>query len=348
MCSDRNQPQKHFSPRYTSPVGTGPLRAAIAEYASRTRGVDVLPGNIVVAPGAKPGLFFPALALIEPGDEVIYPDPGFPTYKAMILVCGGVPVPVPLRPDGSSFDMAAFQAVVTHKTRLIIINSPANPTGGVMPLEDIAAVAKLAKQFDAWVLSDEIYSRLVYDDFGDLAPSIIAMPDMKERTILVDGFSKTYCMTGWRLGWSLMPSELAKKVELLLVHSVGCTAAFTQEAGIAALKGSHDFVAEMRDEYQRRRDFVVEALNDIDGIKCPTPGGAFYVFPDISSFGMSSKEFASMLLHQGGVAVLPGTDFGIHGEGKIRISYVGEMNVLREGLLRIKQTVEQNCKKKRG
>ena len=325
--------------RYSAPDGTPGLRDAIARYVTRTRGVDVAPDEVVVGPGAKPGLFFPALALLNPGDEVVYPDPGFPTYKAMIQVAGGVGVPVPLRPDGASFDMDAMRAAVTEKTKLIVLNSPANPTGGVMPAEDVETIAQLAMENDAWVLTDEIYSRLVYPEGGGEAPSVFALPGMKERTILVDGFSKTYCMTGWRLGWAVMPVPLARKVELLIVHSVGCTATFTQAAGVAALEGPQDSVDAMREEYQQRRDFVVGALNDIPGVTCPVPAGAFYAFPDVSAFGMSSKEVADLLLEEGGVAVLPGTDFGANGEGKIRLSYVGDMTVLEEGMKRISETL---------
>ena len=333
--------------KYSSPDGIPTLKESIARYVSRTRGLDddaVSPDEVVVGPGAKPGLFFPALAVISPGDEVMYPDPGFPTYKAMIQVAGGVPVPVPLRADGASFDMDAFRAKMSPKTKLVVLNSPANPTGGVMPAEDVEAVAAAAKENDAWVLSDEIYSRLVYgdgeDDTGNAtASSVFNIPGMRDRTILVDGFSKTYCMTGWRLGWAVMPAALAKKVELLLVHSVGCTATFTQEAGIAALEGPQDGVLEMVDEYRRRRDFVVGALNEIPGVECPTPAGAFYAFPDVSAFGKSSKEIADLLLAEGGVAVLPGTDFGANGEGKIRLSYVGDMETLREGCARIAATL---------
>lgn len=340
--------------RYSAPDGTPNLREAIARYVTRTRGVEVSPDEVVVGPGAKPGLFFPALALINPGDEVVYPDPGFPTYKAMIQVAGGVGVPVPLRPDGASFDMDAMRAAVTPATKLIVLNSPANPTGGVMPPEDIREVAELAVTNDAFILSDEIYSRLVYPDGGDpkttakssgdgdgddIMDSVFSLPGMKERTVLVDGFSKTYCMTGWRLGWAVMPTQLARKVELLIVHSVGCTATFTQAAGVAALEGPQDGVNEMVTEYQKRRDFVVGALNDIPGVECPVPAGAFYAFPDVSRFGMKSKEVADLLLEEGGVAVLPGTDFGDNGEGKIRLSYVGDMEVLEEGMKRIAETL---------
>jgi len=328
--------------KYSSPDGTPALREAIADYVTRTRDVPVTPDEVVVGPGAKPGLFFPTLALVQPGDEVIYPDPGFPTYRAMIQVAGAVPVPVPLRPDGASFDMDAFRAAITPATKLIVLNSPANPTGGVMPSGDVEEVARVATENDAWVLTDEIYSRLVYpaeDGTPGSAPSVFSIPGMRDRTVLVDGFSKTYCMTGWRLGWAVMPSALARRVELLVVHSVGCTATFTQEAGLAALVGPQEGVDAMVEEYRRRRDFVVGALNDIPGVSCPVPEGAFYAFPDVSSFGLSSKEVADRLLSEGGVAVLPGTDFGANGEGKIRLSYVGDMETLEEGVRRIAATL---------
>jgi aspartate/methionine/tyrosine aminotransferase len=338
--------------KYAAPDGAPSLREAIAAHVSETRGVAVSPDEVVVGPGAKPGLFFPTLALVNPGDTVVYPDPGFPTYRAMIEVAGGIPAPAPLRPDGASFDMAALADLVrSRKPRLIVLNSPANPTGGVMPREDVEAVARLAEEHGAWILSDEIYSRLVYadgdaDGDADDAPSTYAkekkafsafsVPGARARTVLVDGFSKTYCMTGWRLGWAVMPAHLARKVELLAVHSYGCVAAFTQEAGVAALTGPQDDHAEMLVEYRRRRDFVVAALNEIEGVKCPVPQGAFYAFPDVGAFGKTSAEIADGLLRDAGVAVLPGTDFGANGEGKIRLSYVGEMATLEEGMRRIK------------
>ena len=328
--------------KYSSPDGTPALREAIADYVTRTRDVPVTPDEVVVGPGAKPGLFFPTLALVQPGDEVIYPDPGFPTYRAMTQVAGAVPVPVPLRPDGASFDMDAFRAAITPATKLIVLNSPANPTGGVMPSDDVEEVARVATENDAWVLADEIYSRLVYpaeDGTPGSAPSVFSIPGMRDRTVLVDGCSKTYCMTGWRLGWAVMPPALARRVELLVVHSVGCTATFTQEAGLAALVGPQEGVDAMVEEYRRRRDFVVGALNDIPGVSCPVPEGAFYAFPDVSSFGLSSKEVADRLLSEGGVAVLPGTDFGANGEGKIRLSYVEDMETLEEGVRRIAATL---------
>ncbi len=331
--------------KYAAPDGAPSLREAIAAHVSTTRNVDVRPEEVVVGPGAKPGLFFPTLAIVNPGDKVVYPDPGFPTYRAMIEVAGGVPVPAPLRADGASFDMAKLSDLVrTQKPKLIVLNSPANPTGGVMPRADVEKVVRLAEEHDFWILSDEIYSRLVYensesddesDDSGK-AFSAISVPGAKDRVVLVDGFSKTYCMTGWRLGWAVMPEHLARKVELLAVHSYGCVAAFTQEAGIAALVGPQDDCVTMVAEYRRRRDFVVKALNAIDGVECPVPEGAFYAFPDVSAFGKSAQQIADGLLYDAGVAVLPGTDFGENGEGKIRLSYVGDAATLEEGVRRIK------------
>ena len=329
--------------KYAAPDGAPSLREAIATHVSETRDVAVSPDEVVVGPGAKPGLFFPTLALVDPGDAVVSPDPGFPTYRAMIEVAGGIPVPAPLRTDGASFDMRKLSEIVrSTKPKLIVLNSPANPTGGVMPREDVEAVVRLAEEHGAWILSDEIYSRLVYAaENGDAAESgkafsAVSVPGARARTVLVDGFSKTYCMTGWRLGWAVMPAPLARKVELLAVHSYGCVAAFTQEAGVAALTGPRDDCDAMVAEYRRRRDFVVTALDAIEGVKCPVPEGAFYAFPDVSAFGMSSREIADGLLYDAGVAVLPGTDFGANGEGKIRLSYVGEMATLEEGVRRIK------------
>jgi len=326
--------------KYAAPDGSPSLRVAVARHVSETRNVQVHPDEIVIGPGAKPGLFFPTLALINPGDAVIYPDPGFPTYKAMIEVAGGVGIPAPLRKDGASFDMDALKQLVREKKpKLIVLNSPANPTGGVMPFEDVETIVDLAIENDAWILSDEIYSRLTYD--GVEARSCFSVERARERTILVDGFSKTYRMTGWRLGWCVMPAALARKVELLAVHSYGCVAAFTQEAGIAALTGPQDDVERVRREYEKRRNFVVDALNAVPGVKCATPHGAFYAFPDVSAYGLTSQEIADGLLYEAGVATLPGTDFGKNGEGYIRVSYVGEMATLEEGMRRIKAYFEK-------
>jgi aspartate aminotransferase len=326
--------------RYTPPAGMPSLREAIAEDAGRRRGIQVLPEQVVVSPGGKPNLFFPTLALVEPGDEVIYPDPGFPTYEAMIKVAGGVPVAVPLLEDNNfSFDLQAFDRLTSPRTRLIILNSPGNPTGGVMPLADLEHIAAQAIQMDCWVMSDEIYSRIVYDDLQ--APSIAALPGMRERTIIVDGFSKTYSMTGWRLGYGIMPKDLAERVDLLLTHSIGSTAHFTQFAGLEGLTGPQDRVALMVAEYQRRRDVIVAGLNDIPGFKCQVPQGAFYAFPNISGAGLTSADLANLILEKGGVALLPGNAFGQYGEGYLRLSYANSIDNIQKGLEKIHQVVRE-------
>ncbi|MEZ0396118.1 MAG: pyridoxal phosphate-dependent aminotransferase [Anaerolineales bacterium] len=320
--------------RYNPPAGIRELRAAIAEHAGRQRGLNLDPAWVVVGPGSKPGLFFPTLALVEPGDEVIYPDPGFPTYEAMIRVAGGIPVPIPLvEANNFSFDLNIFDERVSDKTRLIILNSPANPTGGVIPLDDLRHIAEQAQKHDCWVLSDEIYSRLVYD--GLRAHSIAEVDGMLERTIIADGFSKTYSMTGWRLGYTIAPPALAERIELLITHAAGCTATFTQYAGLEALTGPQDFVEDMRAEYQRRRDRLVSLLNAIPGVRAQTPQGAFYLFPNVAACGLPSKVIAEQLLEEAGVAVLAGTDFGPGGEGYLRLVYAVSMEAIEEGAERI-------------
>jgi aspartate aminotransferase len=320
--------------RYTPPMGIGRLRQVIAEQAGKQRGLQINPNQVVVTPGAKPNLFFPALALIEPGDEVIYPNPGFPTYEAMIRVAGGTPIPVPLKEESNfSFDLEAFHQLVNQRTKLVILNSPSNPTGGVMPLADLEQVAYTAQQFGFWVMSDEIYARLAYD--GISVPSIASLPGMMERTIIVDGFSKTYAMTGWRLGFGIMPERLAKVVELLLTHSVGSTAEFVQIAGVEALSGPQEQVNEVVREYQQRRNVLVDGLNAIPGIKCQRPQGAFYVFPNISSFEVSSSKMADLLLEKAGVAVLPGSAFGACGEGYLRLTYSNSLEHIKAAINQI-------------
>ncbi|MEJ5198400.1 MAG: pyridoxal phosphate-dependent aminotransferase [Anaerolineae bacterium] len=320
--------------RYTPTAGIRPLRQAIAEQAGRQRGMTFAPEQVVVGPGAKPALFFPTLALVQPGDEVIYPDPGFPSYAAMIHVAGGVPVPVPLREENDfAFDLAAFDAAVNERTRLVVINSPGNPTGGVMSLAVLEHIAAAAQRYGFWVLSDEIYSRLTYEDVA--VPTIAALPGMAERTIICDGFSKTYAMTGWRLGYGIMPAALAERVELLLNHAVGCTADFTQWAGLEAITGPQDAVAAAVAEYRRRRDVLVAGLNAIPGVRCRTPQGAFYAFPNVSAFGKSSAWLADYLLEEAGVALLPGTAFGEHGEGYLRLCFANSIEALQEAVERI-------------
>ncbi len=320
--------------RYNPPAGVEVLREVIAEDVGRRRGIEVKPSEVVVTPGVKPMLFFPTLALVEPGDEVIYPDPGFPTYAAMIGVAGGVPVPIRLREEtGFAFDLDAFDKALSKRTRLIVINSPNNPTGGVLPLEVLEHIAEAAQRYDAWVLSDEIYVRLTFD--GGSAPSIASLPGMRERTVICDGFSKTYAMTGWRLGYGVMPEGLAERLELLLTHSVGCTATFTQYAGVEALTGPQGQVEEVVAEYQRRRDVLVEGLNRMPGVRCQSPEGAFYAFPNVSDLGRTSEWVADYLLEEAGVAVLPGDAFGRGGEGYLRLCFANSMDRIEAGVERI-------------
>ena len=324
--------------RYTPPAGMKALREAIADDAGRRHAIQIHPDQVVVGPGAKPNLFFPALALIEPGDEVIYPNPGFPTYEAMIKVARGVAIPVPLKEEHNfSFDLEAFNKLVNPHTKLVIINSPSNPTGGVMPLSDLQVIARAAQEHNFWVLSDEIYMRLVYDGLD--APSIASLPGMLDRTIIVDGFSKTYAMTGWRLGFGIMPVELARVVQLLLTHSVGCTAQFTQLAGIEALIGPQAEVDAMVIEYQKRRDVIVDGLNSIPRIHCQVPQGAFYVFPNIKLLGKTSTEMANYLLEEAGVAVLSGSDFGEYGEGFLRLTYSNSIENIQEAIENIYRAI---------
>jgi aspartate/methionine/tyrosine aminotransferase len=318
--------------RYNPPRGIAELRQIIAADAGQRRGMEIRPSQVVVGPGAKPTLFFPTLALVEPGDEVIYPNPGFPTYEAMIGAAGGVPVPVPLREENQfSFDLEAFDRSVNEKTRLIVLNSPGNPTGGVIPWEDLEHIAAMAQKNDCWVLSDEIYSRIVYD--GTAVPSIASLPGMAERTVIADGFSKTYAMTGWRLGYGIMPEALADRIQLLLTHTIGCTAHFTQYAGIEALTGPQDAVDKMVAAYRRRRDLLVNGLNAIPGISCQIPQGAFYAFPNVKDLGISSAELANYILEEAGVALLPGTAFGEYGEGYLRLSYANSLENLERAMI---------------
>ena len=321
--------------RYTPPIGMKSLREVIAEDAGHRRGIEIHPDQVVVSPGAKPNLFFPTLALVEPGDEVIYPNPGFPTYEAMIRVAGGTPVPVPLLEENNfSFDLEAFNHLVNDHTRLIILNSPSNPTGGVIPRSDLEQIAAAAQRHNCWVMSDEIYARIVYDNAS--VPSIATLPGMLDRTIIVDGFSKTYAMTGWRLGFGIMPKDLANKVQLLLTHSVGCSAHFVQVAGIEALTGPQEQVDLVVAEYQHRRDVLVDRLIAIPGVTCQRPQGAFYAFPNFKSFRRSSSEIADLLLENAGVAVLPGSSFGEYGEGYLRLVYSNSLENIELAVERIR------------
>jgi len=325
--------------RYNPPAGISILRQIIAEDAGRRRGIEIRPSQVVVSPGAKPSLFFPTMALVELGDEVIYPDPGFPTYPAMISVAGGAPVPAPLLEEKNfSFDLKAFDQLIGECTRLIILNTPGNPTGGVMSLGDLEHIAAAAQKYDCWVLSDEINTRFVYD--GLTAPSIASLDGMAERTVVVDGFSKAYAMTGWRLGFGIMPEELAEMVGLLFTHAIGCTAHFTQYAGIEALTGPQDQVEAAVAMFQQRRDVMVDGLNALPGVRCQVPQGAFYVFPNIKICGLPSEELANLLLEEAGVALLPGTAFGTNGEGYLRLSYAASIGDIKQALERMHSVFE--------
>ena len=320
----------HYGPSQGLPE----LREAIAEYISETRGIQVSPANVCVTPGGKPIIFFPMLALLGEGDEVIYPNPGFPIYESMIRVSGATPVPVPLVEErGFSFDLDVFRKSLTPRTKMVVLNSPQNPTGGLIPAEDIAAIADELRNRDVIVLSDEIYSRIVYGN--DKPVSIATLPGMLEKTIILDGFSKTYAMTGWRMGYGVFPSFLVDPINKLMVNSNSCTASFTQRAGIAALRGPQDDVTKMVAEFHRRRDAFCAGLNDIPGWKCAIPGGAFYAFANVKGTGRPSKDIADSLLNDAGVACLNGAGFGKYGEGYVRFSYANSYENLMRAIERI-------------
>jgi aspartate aminotransferase len=325
---------------YGPTPGFPDFREAIAAYISSTRGLTGLTGrNVVVVPGGKPIMFFTMMAVLEPGDEVIYPNPGFPIYESMINFLGAVPVPIPLvESRGFSFDLETFKAKLSPKTKFVVLNSPANPTGGMIPREDLAEIAALLRDRDVLVLSDEIYSRICY---GVEPSSITQFDGMLEKTCILDGFSKTYSMTGWRLGYGVMPLWLADAVDKLMVNSNSCTASFTQRAGLAALQGPQDAVDEMVAEFRRRRDVIVKGLNAIPGFRCAVPDGAFYAFPNVTGTGVSSKDLADLLLNEAGVACLSGTAFGSYGDGYLRFSYAASLESIEEALSRIRKVAER-------
>ncbi len=323
--------------RYTASAGMRELREAIAQRIAATKG-PCSPSEVVVGPGAKPGILFPILALVNPGDEVLYPDPGFPSYRADIELAGGIPVAAPLLEErGFSFDLDFLADHMGDKTKLLIINSPSNPTGGTIPREDLETIAQLAIERDVWVMTDEIYADLTYDDRA--APSFYSIERARHRAILVDGFSKSFAMTGWRLGFSAMPQALAEKVALLTMHAVGCTAGFTQVAGVTALEKCRDEVDAQRAIYQKRRDRIVDGLNSLPGVSCVKPSGAFYAFPNIKGLGIPSAELARRLLNEAGIACLSGTDFGAQGEGYLRFSYAASVETIDEAIVRMRRFI---------
>jgi aspartate/methionine/tyrosine aminotransferase len=325
-----DQGYTHYGPTQGLPE----LRESIANYISQTRGIAVGPQHVSVVPGGKPILFFTMLALLEPGDEVLYPDPGFPIYRSMIRFLGAVPVPIPLiESRGFSVDLDYLKDHINPRTKMLILNSPQNPTGGLIPEEDIRIIADLVRDRDLMVLSDEIYSRIYYTP--EAPYSIATIPGMLEKTILLDGFSKTFAMTGWRLGYGVMPEWLVGAVTKLMVNSNSCSATFIQRAALAAFTSTDADVDRMISEFRGRRDAFCEALNRIPGFRCALPGGAFYAFPNVQGTGLGSDELADLLLEEAGVSCLTGTSFGSYGDGYLRFSYANSIDNLMEAVRRI-------------
>lgn len=323
----------HYGPA----AGLSELREEIAQSISTSRGIEALLEEVVVTPGAKPIMFFTILALVDKGDEVIYPDPGFPIYRSVIDFVGGKGKPLPLIEEKDfCFDPDELQKLANPRTKLMIINSPHNPTGGALRKSDLEQIAEEARKNDFYVLADEIYCRMLYE--GEFI-SVSRFPGMKERTIILDGFSKTYAMTGWRLGYGVMPQALALQVEKLMINSNSCTAAFTQMAGLEALTGPQDAVNRMIEEFKQRREIIVSGLNEIPGISCRMPKGAFYAFPNIKETGLSSSEMESYLLEKAGVATLAGNSFGEQGEGYLRLSYANSRENIKKALERIRVAI---------
>ncbi len=322
--------QTHYCPS----AGIMELREACAASLSATRGVEVRPDRVLIANGAKPFLFFTILAVANPGDEIVYPDPGFPIYESAIRWAGATPIALPLREERDfSFDPAELEARLSPRTKLVILNSPQNPTGGVVPAADLAEAARLIERTSAWVLSDEVYERLLYE--GEFA-SIASLPGLLERTVLLDGFSKTYAMTGWRCGYAAVPEPLVEPLVRFFVNSTSCVPPFVQHAGIAALTGPQDAVEAMVAEFRRRRDLVVAGLDALPGVSCRTPRGAFYAFPNVSGVPLPADRLAARLLDEAGVALLPGSAFGEVGRDNLRLSYATSTENLERALARMR------------
>ncbi len=335
-CDALHRSFTHYGPS----AGLMELREVIAQYVSETRRVNVTPDEVVVVPGGKPIIFFSVLALAEEGDEIIYPNPGFPIYESMINYVGAKAVPIRLREElDFRLDVDELASLINDRTKLIILNSPQNPTGGVLTKDDIAAIARAIGDRNIMVLSDEIYSRLIFEGEHH---SIMSVDGMKERTILLDGFSKTYAMTGWRMGYGVMRADLAAHLSRLMTNSNSCTASFTQIAGIEALRGPQDVVDTMRTEFQKRRDVMVAGLNRIKGFSCRLPKGAFYVFPNVTKTGWPSKKLADALLDDAGVAALSGTAFGDFGEGYLRFSVANSIENIEKALGRVGDWTKKN------
>jgi aspartate aminotransferase len=330
-----DQGYTHYSPS----AGLPEVREVVAEEVSRTRNIKVTPDQVVVTPGAKPIIFYTIFSLINAGDEVIYPNPGFPIYESVIQFLGGKAVPVKLREENDfRLDTDELKKLVTDKTKLIIINSPHNPTGGILTRDDLKAIADIAISKDLYVLTDEIYNRIIYEGKFE---TLLQFPGMQERTIILDGLSKTYAMTGWRLGYGVMNSKMAYYQARLMTNSNSCTASFSQRALIEALTGPQDEPKKMVEEFRKRREVIVEGLNQIPRISCKNPKGAFYVFPNITKTGWNSQKLADHILSDAGVAVLSGTSFGAFGEGYLRLSYANSVENIKKGLDRIRAFVEE-------
>lgn len=329
--------------RYTPAAGLPELRAAIAG-AIEARGVPASPEQVIVTPGVKPALFYSAMAVIEPGDEVLLPDPGFPMYPSFTRFTGAIPVPYGLRPDDRRPDVDEIAALISPRTRVLFLNAPHNPTGGSVDAATLERLAELVDRHDLVVITDEVYGRITYEDGVERAPSLAALPGVRERTIVVDGFSKAYAMTGWRLGYTFVPLSMAERMATLAVNGHTCTATVAQRAGIAALTGPQDAVRDMVAAFRRRRDYVVEALNGIPGVTCPTPSGAFYAFPDLraalAQSGQRVDVFAERLLQDHGVAALAGTAFGPRGAGHLRISFAASRETLEHAVAGVRACLE--------
>jgi aspartate/methionine/tyrosine aminotransferase len=321
--------------KYNPSLGIVPLRQEIAKHINKTRGINITEENISVTPSGNAAILTAMQTILEKGDEVIYPDPCFPSYVALIDFMGGIKKPVPLIEENDfSFDMNVFKKQFSKKTKIVILISPSNPTGGIIPYSDLKEIASIVKASNAWVFTDEVYARIIYD--GIKYPSFYGMPEIRDRTFLIDAFSKIYSMTGWRIGYVAAPKKVIEKISYLLTHTIGCTATFTQYAALEALTGPQSEVKKMVKEFEKRRNLIVKGLNDIPGITCKNPQGAFYVFPNIKSFKKTSKWIADYIFDEAGVALLPGTAFGKYGEGYLRLSYANSIKNIEEGLQKIK------------
>ena len=339
VCEAAFKAMKEGHTGYCPSAGLPEFREVAAHHISETRGVEIHPDEVTVTPGAKPIIFFTILALIDDGDEVIYPEPGFPVYESVIDFIGGKPVPLPLREEFDfRFKIDDLVDSITEKTKLLILNSPQNPTGGTLTESDLAAIAELVEKHKFYVLTDEVYSRLLYEGTHH---SILSIPGMKEHTILIEGHSKTYAMTGWRLGYGVAPKEIADKITQLTINSNSCTATFTQIAGIEALTGPQTFVSDMVAEFQVRRDVIVDGLNSIKGMSCVKPLGSFYVFPNVTNLPLSCEDLADYLMEEVGVALLPGTAFGKYGDGYLRLSYANSLENINEALRRMESAISK-------